>query len=46
MSLHGKAPEPKEQIACACGCGTMIASVDPYGRPRLYINHHRRRRTA
>jgi transposase len=47
MSLHGKALEAKEQIACACGCGTMIAPVDPYGRPRLYVNHHhRRRRTA
>jgi len=40
MALHGRAPEPKEQIHCACGCGTLIDSVDPYGRPRRYMNHH------
>jgi 5-methylcytosine-specific restriction endonuclease McrA len=46
MSLHGKAPEPKEQIPCACGCGTMIDPVDPYGRPRRYVNHHSARGRA
>jgi hypothetical protein len=40
MSLHGKALEPKEQIACACGCGALIDPLDPYGRPRRYVNYH------
>jgi hypothetical protein len=43
MALHGKAPEPKEQILCACGCGTLIDPVDAYGRPRRYVNYHSRR---
>jgi 5-methylcytosine-specific restriction endonuclease McrA len=40
MSIHGKAPMPKEQIPCACGCGTMIDPIDRYGRPRRYVNYH------
>ena len=34
MRLHGKPLAPKQQVPCACGCGTMIDPVDPYGRPR------------
>jgi transposase len=40
MTLHGKAPAIKEPIPCACGCGTPIDPVDPYGRPRRYVNFH------
>ena len=43
MTLHGKAPAIKERIPCACGCGTPIDPVDPYGRPRRYVNHHGRK---
>jgi 5-methylcytosine-specific restriction endonuclease McrA len=40
MTLHGKAPKLKEQIPCACGCGTLIDPVDRYGRSRRYVNGH------
>ena len=40
MTRHGRAPKI-EMITCACGCGTMIFSRNPYtGRPRRYVNHH------
>lgn len=32
--------EAAESIACACGCGEMLKSVDSYGRPATYINGH------
>jgi hypothetical protein len=40
MTRHGRTPAPKEKVACACGCGEMIASVDRYGRPRKYAHYH------
>lgn len=40
MTRHSRAPEPPKQIPCGCGCGTMIASIDPYGRPRRYAHYH------
>jgi len=40
MTLHGKPPAIQERIPCACGCGTLIDTVDPYGRPRRYVNYH------
>jgi hypothetical protein len=43
MTRHGKAPVLKDPIPCACGCGTMIAPVDRYDRPRRFVNHHSRR---
>lgn len=39
MELHGKNYQ-MEVIPCACGCGTMIPSKDPYGRPRRFANFH------
>lgn len=43
MHLHGKPLAPKQQVPCACGCGTMIDSIDAYGKVRRYVNHHARR---
>lgn len=43
LTRHGKPPIPREPVPCACGCGTLIVPVDPYGRPRRYVNHHARR---
>src|SRR6266498_2090524 len=40
LTLHGKPPKPKSLITCACGCGTLIAPFDCYGRPRRFVNHH------
>jgi 5-methylcytosine-specific restriction endonuclease McrA len=40
ISLHGKPLSPKDPIPCACGCGTLIAPFDQYGRPRRYVNSH------
>ncbi len=40
MKVHGKKIKPKELVACACGCGTMIEAIDPYGQPRKYVNGH------
>jgi 5-methylcytosine-specific restriction endonuclease McrA len=40
MSLHGKPPALEEPVPCACGCGTLVDAVDPYGRPRRYVNYH------
>lgn len=40
MTRHSRAPQDKEDIPCACGCGTMISPVDPYGRPRAYAHFH------
>jgi len=40
MHLHGKPLSPKQQVPCACGCGMLIDAVDPYGRPRRYVNYH------
>lgn len=39
MNHHGKNYKV-EQIECGCGCGTIINSCDPYGRPRKYVNYH------
>jgi hypothetical protein len=43
MELHGRAPTKPALIPCACGCGTMIPSRDPYGRPRRYVIRHAKR---
>jgi len=43
MRLHGRSPRPAALIHCACGCGTLIAERDVYGRARRYVNHHARR---
>jgi hypothetical protein len=43
MGRHGRAFQPRPPIPCACGCGTLIASEDDYGRPRRFANHHHRR---
>lgn len=32
------------EITCACGCETLMKSVDKYGRPAFYINGHNRRK--
>lgn len=40
MSEHGKSLPPPALVACACGCGTLIPSIDRYGRPRRFVNHH------
>lgn len=40
MTRHSRAPQEREDTPCACGCGTMIAPVDPYGRPRKYAHFH------
>jgi 5-methylcytosine-specific restriction endonuclease McrA len=40
LKLHGRAPREPGDVLCACGCGTAIPSVDPYGRPRHYVNGH------
>ncbi len=40
LALHGRAPQPKEPIPCACGCGTFIQPFDKYGRSRSYVNYH------
>jgi hypothetical protein len=45
MARHGRAPAPKDKVACACGCGGLLDPMDRYGRPRRYINHHHRRRS-
>ena len=46
MRLHGHTPKPVPLVPCACGCGTMIASRDRYGRPRHYVNRHGKRGVA
>jgi len=43
MVLHGKLLVPNASVPCACGCGSGTNALDPYGRPRRYINHHHRR---
>ena len=43
MKLHGHALPPGSLVACACGCGVMIAARDRYGRSRRFVNHHARR---
>jgi HNH endonuclease len=43
LTLHGRSMAPREPVPCACGCGTLIAPVDPYGRPQRYVNYHARR---
>lgn len=40
MTIHNKKLAPAELIACACGCGTLIAAIDRYGRPRRFVNYH------
>ena len=40
MTLHGRAPRRPAVISCGCGCGNTLLSIDPYGRPRRFINHH------
>jgi hypothetical protein len=40
LTLHGKPAKPKAPVPCACGCGTLIAPFDCYGRPRCFVNHH------
>ena len=44
MDLHGRSPRAIDLIPCACGCGTLIAERDVYGRARRYLNYHARRR--
>jgi hypothetical protein len=44
MSLHGRKLAEPEQRQCACGCGTWIPARDRYGRQRMFVNHHARRR--
>ena len=44
MKLHGRARRQASVTQCACGCGGMLLSVDPYGRARRFINHHAGRR--
>lgn len=44
LRLHGREPQSRALIPCACGCGAMIESIDRYGRERRYINHHHRRK--
>lgn len=39
-AMHNKPIPDLPPIPCACGCGTMIAPIDPYGRPREYVNFH------
>lgn len=34
----------REQIGCACGCGTIIESIDSNGRARRYVEGHNRRK--
>ena len=46
MKLHGRESRIAELIPCACGCGTRIASRDPYGRPRRFVNRHGKRGTT
>lgn len=43
LTRHGRAPQAKTPIPCACGCGTLIAPQDAYGRSRRFANHHHRR---
>jgi len=43
MLVHGKEIKT-EMIPCGCGCGTIIASADPYGRPRQFVNGHGKRK--
>lgn len=43
LARHGRPPAPRKPVPCACGCGTMIAPIDLYGRPRRYVNHHARK---
>lgn len=33
-----------EWVPCACGCNTIIRSVDAYGRPKKFVNGHSRRK--
>lgn len=43
MAEHRRPIRPPEKIECACGCGTVIDAVDPYGRPGRFVNRHGRR---
>lgn len=45
LTLHGRSPKPITPIPCDCGCGTLIAPFDCYGRPRRFVNHHGKGRT-
>lgn len=36
---HGHAPKA-QLISCGDGCGILIKSIDKYGRPRKYVDHH------
>jgi hypothetical protein len=45
MRLHGREWAPPEMRPCACGCGIKIPSRDRYGRARMFVNHHARRRS-
>jgi hypothetical protein len=40
MARHSKNLAPAPRVPCACGCGTLIDAIDPYGRPRRYANFH------
>jgi hypothetical protein len=31
-------------VACACGCGQQMKSIDHYARPKKFINGHNRRK--
>lgn len=44
LQPHWRAPKPRALIECACGCGTPLEPSDRYGRARLYVNHHHRRK--
>jgi hypothetical protein len=43
LGRHGRAPQLREPIQCACGCGARLAPNDVYGRPRRFVNHHHTR---
>jgi hypothetical protein len=40
MRLHRRPIREARLVLCACGCGTLISSIDRYGRPRRYVNRH------
>lgn len=45
--MSGKCPKKYEaapMIECACGCGTLIKSIDIYGRKKSYANGHNGRK--
>ncbi|MDQ2830289.1 MAG: HNH endonuclease [Chloroflexota bacterium] len=43
MARHGIVVEPKRQVPCACGCGTLIWNKSREGQPRRYVNGHTHR---